>query len=136
MRYAKWIVAAGFSASLGLLTANGMAQGRAEKKEDGDFPRRNALGVAKDADSPKAKGVAAGKDPSKTRPIVSERRAAPEERRETHRLPVTNAHANSTFRSTQLIGTHITDADGQLLGKVVDFVSDARGNILYQFNGN
>jgi len=44
---------------------------------------------------------------------------------------VINANAGATFRSTQLIGTNITNADGNMIGKVVDFVSDARGNILY-----
>lgn len=36
-----------------------------------------------------------------------------------------------TFRSTKLIGTEITNAQGQAIGKVVDFVTDAQGNILY-----
>src|SRR6186713_142208 len=32
-----------------------------------------------------------------------------------------------TFRSTNLIGASITNADGQVIGKVVDFVTDAQG---------
>ena len=108
MRYTKWLVAAGFSASLGLLSANGLAQVRTESG-----------GILK--------GAGVGKGNGKS----TERRAEADERRETRRLPVLNANANSTFRSTQLIGTNITNADGQLVGRVVDFVSDARGNILY-----
>ncbi|MGI8979722.1 MAG: PRC-barrel domain-containing protein [Pirellulaceae bacterium] len=53
------------------------------------------------------------------------------ERRETRRIPVIDADAGATFRSSQLIGTNIIDAEGRTLGKVVDIVSDSRGNILY-----
>ncbi|MCE9528992.1 MAG: PRC-barrel domain-containing protein, partial [Planctomycetales bacterium] len=53
------------------------------------------------------------------------------ERRDTRRIPVIDANANATFRSSQLIGTNITDADGRAIGKIVDFVSDSRGNIQF-----
>jgi hypothetical protein len=39
--------------------------------------------------------------------------------------------SGQTFRSTSLLGTTISDAKGQPIGKVVDFVTDAQGNILY-----
>ena len=39
--------------------------------------------------------------------------------------------SGQTFRSTSLLGTTISDANGQAIGKVVDFVTDAQGNILY-----
>ena len=49
----------------------------------------------------------------------------PEQRRESR------PGSGQTFRSSSLLGTAITDANGQVIGKVVDFVTDGQGNILY-----
>lgn len=112
MRYGKWLIAAATGASLTAFSASGLAQTRTGAK-DAVVPRAAAKARAAeevDADASTKVGT----------------------RREARRIPVIDATAGSTFRSTQLIGTSINDADGRNIGKVVDFVSDARGNILYQ----
>jgi ribosomal 30S subunit maturation factor RimM len=91
---------------------------------DLDVPKGKALGVKGDLNVPKGKSSAAVRTPAATASTAAELR-------ETRRIPVIDANAGATFRSTQLIGTDITDADGRAIGKIVDFVSDARGNILY-----
>jgi sporulation protein YlmC with PRC-barrel domain len=138
MRYGKWLIAAATGASLTVLCAGGMAQTRPESKAavpkasvkakaTDEVPRGAGLAVDPDADAPRTKGIGVGRDADD-----AAARAAAAERRETRRIPAIDATAGSTFRSGQLIGTTITDADGRSIGKVVDFVSDARGNILYQ----
>lgn len=103
MRYANWVATLATGASLSLLSADAMAQLKT---------------------SPKAEAGA-----QKSRSLAAE--GEPGEVRETRRIPVIDANASATFRSSQLIGTSITDAEGRSIGKVVDFVSDSRGNIRY-----
>jgi len=121
MRYANWLLATAAGASLSLSSVS-WAQLKASAKDDLDVPKGKALGAKGDLDSPKGRSFVPARAPAT---------AAATDRHETRRIPVINANAGATFRSTQLIGTNITDADGNMIGKVVDFVSDARGNILY-----
>jgi ribosomal 30S subunit maturation factor RimM len=111
MRNGKWFIAAAAGASLSLFSASSLAQVKTGVREP-EVPKAKALGLDPEADAPTSKGLGS--------------------RREARRLPVIDANAGVTFRSTQLIGTNITDADGRTIGRIVDFVSDARGNLLYQ----
>src|SRR6185436_715787 len=42
-----------------------------------------------------------------------------------------NGQVSPTFRASKLIGTTITDQTGQVVGRIEDFVADARGNPIY-----
>ena len=126
MRYANWLVAMTTGASLCLLTVGGMAQLRVDTKAD--VPKGKALGI--DGDIPRGRALGAETDVSKGKALGTDRT----ERRETRRIGADarlDASANLTFRSTQLIGMSIMDANEKTVGKVVDFISDPRGNILY-----
>jgi len=121
MRYANWLVATAIGASLSLSSVV-WAQLKTSAKDDLDVPKGKALGAKGDLDAPKGRSFVPARAPAT---------AAATDRHETRRIPVINANAGATFRSTQLIGTNITDTDGRSIGKVVDFVSDAHGNLLY-----
>jgi sporulation protein YlmC with PRC-barrel domain len=135
MRYKHWLVATAIGAGLSLSSVSGRAQLKTREKDDADATKAKALDVSGEVDVPngKALGVKGTAGAPKAKGIVAGRAAvtAPADRHEVRRIPVIDANAGATFRSTQLIGTNITDADGNMIGKVVDFVSDARGNILF-----
>jgi hypothetical protein len=82
-----------------------------------------------DADVPESAG--------ENTPAAAIPKAFAPNRRSANTAPGSSRNANrprssvQTFRATNLIGTSITNAEGQAVGKVVDFVMDAQGNVLY-----
>src|SRR6186713_2187096 len=101
MRYANWFVTTVSGASIALLAGETLAQIKA--------PRGDVESGADAALRAKATERPLTKDQRKTGTV---------ERRDTRRVAVVDANANATFRSSQLIGTNITDADGRAIGKI------------------
>jgi hypothetical protein len=105
--------AVGFGLSLPVVPAIAQQQAAA----DADVPESAGVITPQRDAAPKWKGFA---------PVPKAAKVAAGQRSDGRLLT-----SGPTFRSTSLLGMTISDANGQPVGKVVDFVTDAQGNILY-----
>src|SRR4051812_44774318 len=127
MSYPKWIFAITTGTAFTFSTC-GLAQLRVDTK--GNVP--NGAAEA-ERDVPRGKALGTKNETPKGKALGAERREARRPAAEDQLAPATNAAAAApmTFRSTKLIGTPVTDNTGAPVGKIMDFVTDQQGNLLY-----
>jgi hypothetical protein len=110
-------------AATGLSFVAGSALAQREVAGDADAPETVAPGISRQPSARRWKGFAPVPNATTTSPEPMGRQSASNQHIE--------GRPNPTYRFSRLIGTTITGPNGQPVGKVVDFVTDARGNIMY-----